>query len=587
MRMGSSPVEHPNASATADVAVRVHFKTIIVVLAINLIYFGQLFSTVGSGFLAQPIGELFQGSDRTAWLSTVINILNTALVPPISEAADYWGRKWFIIITQTCAFAGAVVVSRATSMNVVIAGFTVIGIGTGSQALLFSVAAEVLPRKYRPFAAASLNLTAGLAAITSVCMGGALIRSGDLENYRPYFYLAASLFGIGVIACAFCYNPPPRPLQIELTTKEKLRRLDWIGYFLLTPGLVLFCLALAWSQNPYSWDSVNILAPFLLGVALLAAFGLYEWRVKKDGMVHHGLFRDRNFPLSLVTIFVEGIVFFSLNSYYTFQVSIFEQADLLVAGLHFMILFLTTSAVAFVTAPLSKHYKVVRYPTFFGFLCLLLFNIILATVTPRSNGKGFWAYPIVAGAGMGVILPLIIVAGQLSTTPTLLSVGTGLLISIRALGASVGLAINTAIFNSTLSKNIPKKIAAAALPLGLPPSSLGLLIQALLSGKSSAIMKVPGVTLEIAAAAGAGLVEAYGKGFQNVWIAAACFSVVAAIAAFFFFDPKKEFNNHIDAPAEAEIVVEQARVEGATSAVPIENKSVEETSQHDENVSKA
>ena len=550
---------------------------------------------IGSGFFAQSLGQLFGGSDRTVWLSTSINILTTALCPPVSQAADYWGRKWFLIGSQTCGLAGSIIISRAQSMDTIIGGFIVIGICSGTQSLSFAVVSEVLPRRYRPFAQTSLNLTSGLAAIIVICMGGSLVRV-DKDNYRNFFYLVAAIFGAATIAVIICYNPPPRELQESLSTSEKLRRLDWVGYLLLTPGLVLFCIALAWSQNPYHWNGPHILAPFIIGVILLAAFCLYEWHFKNDGMAHHDLFKSRNFPIALITIFDEGLVFFAVNTYYTFEVSIFRNTDLLDSGLHFMIMFLATSMSAIIVAQISKRYKLVRWPLFSGFLCLLLFFIIMATVTPRSNPNGFWAYGIISGVGLGFLLPLIVVAGQLSTTAELISIGTGLIMSTRALGATVGLAINNAIFNSALSKNIPAKIAEATLPLGLPPTSLPALIPALLADDQDALMNIPGITSEILSSAGIGLVDAYYTAFRNVWIAAACFVVPGIIgetcisrhhmnsaditAAWFSFDPKKEFNDHIDAPAELVLVEEQVRADAEMVDVRAE-KWIDDAVQHE------
>ena len=39
------------------------------------------------------------------------------------------------------------------------------------------------------------------------------------------------------------------------------------------------------------WTNVRVLAPFLIGAGFLVALGIYEWKFKKDGMFHHGLFR--------------------------------------------------------------------------------------------------------------------------------------------------------------------------------------------------------------------------------------------------------------------------------------------------------
>jgi hypothetical protein len=73
------------------------------------------------------------------------------------------------------------------------------------------------------------------------------------------------------------------------------------------------------------------------------------------------------------------------------------------------------------------------------------------------------------------------------------------------------------------------KIAAAVLPLGLPASSLTAFIGDLAAQNTTALVTVPGVTPEIIGAGVGGLYEAYSLGFRFVWVAAACFTVLAAI----------------------------------------------------------
>lgn len=497
--------------------------------AINFVYLAQLIAVVGAGFLAQPITELFNESSLSIWPSSIITIFTTVLTPPVSQAADYWGRKWFLVLLMLCGFAGSLIIGRATSMAMVIGGFCVLGMSYGSQSLLFAVVSEVLPRKHRPTAQATVNLTAGLGAVAGLLMGGALLRYNNLENYRVYWYVVAGIFMASSVLCICCYNPPPREAQIALSTREKLRRLDWIGIGTFTPGLTLFCVGLAWSQNPYTWFDAHILAPFIIGVVLLLAFILYEWRWKSDGMLHHGLFKRRNFPISLGIAFAEGLSFFTCNNYYPFETGLLTGGSLWTVALHFTIVFFASVAFAPVAGLWSSARKVVRSPLFLGVSCLVIFNILMATITPNTNLAVLWGYPVFAGLGLGMILPIVMVAAQMDTPSELISITSGLMTSIRSFGASIGLAINNAIIHNSLSKNLAPKIAEAVLPLGFPQASLPALIGALSSGSATAVEHVPGVTPAIGMAGLAAYKEAYSIAFRNAWITAACFVFVAAI----------------------------------------------------------
>ena len=211
-------------------------------------------------------------------------------------------------------------------MNMAIAGFSVIGISFGVQPLLHTVTSEVLPRRWRAWGQAADMVSNGLGSITGLLVGGALNRTNNpaSNGFRNYFYMTMGWYVLAAVLCFFAYNPPATEKQREYKgrTMDKLRMLDWIGYFFLASGLVLFCIALSWSQNPYPWSDAHVAATFATGMALAIALVIYETFFKTDGMFHHGLFtNNRNFSLSLFCVFAEGVAFFAANIYFAFQVS--------------------------------------------------------------------------------------------------------------------------------------------------------------------------------------------------------------------------------------------------------------------------
>lgn len=243
----------------------------------------------------------------------------------VSQAADYWGRKWFLVSLTLFGAIGSVIVSRATSMNMAIAGFTVTGIAFGVQPLLHTVSSEVLPRRWRAWGQAADMISNGLGTITGLLVGGALNRTNNpaANGFRNYFLMAMAFYIFGALLTAVTYNPPPTEKQREFTgqTMEKLKKLDWVGYFLLAAGLVLFCIGLSWSHTPYPWSDAHVSATFAVGLAFAVGLVVYETWFKKDGMFHHGLFtKNRNFALALFCVFAEGVAFFAANTYFAFQV---------------------------------------------------------------------------------------------------------------------------------------------------------------------------------------------------------------------------------------------------------------------------
>ena len=70
------------------------------------------------------------------------------------------------------------------------------------------------------------------------------------DGFRHFWYMTAGLYAFATITVLLVYTPPLRLTQIQLSFKEKLSRLDWVGYVLLGLGLVLWVLGLEWAENP-------------------------------------------------------------------------------------------------------------------------------------------------------------------------------------------------------------------------------------------------------------------------------------------------------------------------------------------------
>lgn len=491
----------------------------------NFLVIAQMFSILGSGLLARPIVEVMGAPSTAVWLSTSLNIGAAALNPPLSQAVDYWGRKWILVATTTSGFVGAIIVSRAMDLATVLGGFCLIAVMFGGQAASFAVVGEVLPRKYRAIGQASLTFSQSIAAIAGVLFCGALLQDGNLQNFRTYFYVVAGAFAAATASIALFYDPPPRELQVNMSQMEKLRSIDWIGILTFTIGAALFSMSLAWSNSPYSWSDAHILSTFIPGLILLLVFCFYEWKFKQDGIAHHGLFADRNYACALIAAFIEGLAVFTMNSYLTLEgIELFDM-DFFQGSARYAMIYVYAILLVFLSGWYITHFKAIKGVLVFAQTSVLIMCVLMATVKPGLSANALWGYPVMGGLGIGCITTAIFVAAQLSVGGELIALGTGLVAASRALGGMIGLVVNNAIFNGALNKKIPPEVAAVVLPLGLKPSNLASFITALTAGNTQALTKIPGVTPAMIDVAAKALKQAYSVAFSNVWIAAACFSV--------------------------------------------------------------
>lgn len=347
------------------------------------------------------------------------------------------------------------------------------------------------------------------------------------EGFRNFFYLTAALFFLSAVIVAFLYKPPARELQ-HLTTWDKVRKFDIGGTILTVVGFLAICISLGWSQNPYSWKDAHVLAPFVIGICSLLVLALYAARIKRDGIWHREFFHSRNFVIAEVCIFAEGFLFLAFNNYVPYQISFLYGKNLFDTALEFSIAWYMVPIGAMVSGFYATRTRKVRLPLVFSFILMAAFFGAMAA-TNLSSGQEIYGLVVLFGLALGAAIPIMVTVVQLSVPPELIATVTGLMLATRATGGTVGLAVYNAILNAAISSNLVSRVSAAAIPLGLPPSSLGQLLGSLTSNNQQALQRVPGITPQIIGASVVAMKEAFNIGFRNVYIMSAAMTAVGII----------------------------------------------------------
>ncbi|CAG9953174.1 unnamed protein product [Clonostachys rosea f. rosea IK726] len=526
-------------------------KCVIVYLSILLACLAQVLAIVATGAFSRNMANVLGGHDKYIWVPQGLIICVTFTAAPIAQSSDFWGRRMPILICNALCIVGSVLISRASSMTMAIAGSLIVGVGSGSTSLLYAVASEIMPRQYRPAAQAGVNISNSIGGLFTLLLGFGLIKKDD-EGFRTVWYVGTGLFIVSFLAILFLFNPPKRRLEVSLTWKEKVSALDWIGYILFSIGMIMFSVGLTWANNPYSWKSAQVLSTFIVGLVFIIFTAVWEVK-KKDGFCHHGLFRTgRNFPLALVFIFVEGFAFYAANNFLPLVYSIYFDSDLFKVGVLMSIIFIAGTIASIVGGIYSTQSKRVRPPLTLGMVLFVAYFACMATLKP-SQSDAIWGYTVLAGLGLGFGLVIAVTTGQISTPPGLIATTSGLILTSRSLGGSVALPVYTAILNSLLTEHLANEIAQRVLPLGLSAEDLPEFISALANNDQKTLESILGITPEIISAGVVGLRSAYYMAFRGTWSAAAAVSAVGLILALFVKDPRSSFNMHVDAPVEDEL----------------------------------
>lgn len=72
--------------------------------------------------------------------------------------------------------------------------------------------------------------------------------------------------------------------------KEIFKEIDYIGGATSIGGLTLFLVALQAGGYSHPWTSAYVLATLIIGVLLIAAFVMWEWKYAKMPMVPREMF---------------------------------------------------------------------------------------------------------------------------------------------------------------------------------------------------------------------------------------------------------------------------------------------------------
>ena len=91
------------------------------------------------------------GTQSAVWVPNAMSTVQIILVSPFSSISDlFQSRKLLIVGSTVVAFIGAAIAPGSQSINRLIAGQCLIGFGLAALPLSFTVAGEILPKRWRP-----------------------------------------------------------------------------------------------------------------------------------------------------------------------------------------------------------------------------------------------------------------------------------------------------------------------------------------------------------------------------------------------------------------------------------------------------
>ncbi|KAH7397471.1 major facilitator superfamily domain-containing protein [Pyrenochaeta sp. MPI-SDFR-AT-0127] len=384
-----------------------------------------------------------------AWVATAFLLASTIFQPLYSQLGDMWGRKYPMILAVIVFAVGSGICGGAQSGPVLIFGRITQGLGTGGIDLFAEmILCDIVPLRKRGRYLAIKHVVFAIGTTLGPLLGGVFAERG----WRWCFLVNIPVCGISIIVIWFWLRVGGGIKAGDVTLKNELKKVDYIGSAILTCSVLMLLVALSTGGAPKPWSHPVVVAPLVIGLLGFVCFAFWERSsyCKHPIMPPH-VFSNRTTNIAFTLTTIHGFITYGFQFYLPPFFQAVRGSSPSRSGLEVMP---TTLVIVVLAAYKPMH--------IIGFAAVTLGLGLCVMLGPDTPVAAWLCFQLITASGLGIVISTMLPAVQVKLPESTTGASAGSWAFLRGTGSLFGVAIPGAIFNIRFNQLLPHVSSAAA-----------------------------------------------------------------------------------------------------------------------------
>ncbi|KAK1703632.1 major facilitator superfamily transporter [Colletotrichum lupini] len=411
---------------------------------------------IDGSILATAIPKItsdFHRLNDVPWYGSAYLFTEMAFQPTFGRLYTLFNARVLYLTSVIIFEAGSILCAASPNSAALITGRVISGIGAaGLLCGSLSVYGRSVPLRARPFGMALVTSMYGVAGVLGPTLGG-LITDTPRLTWRFCFWINLP-FGAVTFGIAYKILRARTPIHGRLSLRQKLKKLDLLGGFLLIVGLISLFFALQWGGTKYPWSDPRVYACLVVFGIFITAFMVLQARKKEEATIPMRILLQRTVAISCAFNMLMSMAHNTHMYYLAFYFQAVLGTNAVTSGVRCLAYGIPCSIAIIVTGACvsSKGYYV---PFMWFGSSVFIAGCVLLQKLDRESSMGQWiGFQILSGAGIGLAEQVPFIAVQVVLPDSDMPTACAMVVFHRLLGGAVGLSIASNLFSQELYRRL-------------------------------------------------------------------------------------------------------------------------------------